>query len=124
MGAMDRGRTGTGVCRSGLLLATALLACATPRTGQPPPENPPSASAPSPVTSGEARVPQHEHAHAAASGSAFASLESLARGAQLFPDLGTYHRPVRTSSQEAQAYFDQGLRLAYGFNHDEAARSF
>src|SRR5207237_1229613 len=29
-----------------------------------------------------------------------------------------------TASAEAQKWFDQGLRLAYGFNHDEAARSF
>jgi putative heme-binding domain-containing protein len=54
----------------------------------------------------------------------FASLESLAQGAQIFPDRGPLHYPVTTTSQEAQAYFDQGLRLAYGFNHDEAARSF
>ena len=35
-----------------------------------------------------------------------------------------YHRPVTTSSPEAQRYFDQGLNLLYGFNHDEAIRSF
>ena len=33
-------------------------------------------------------------------------------------------RTVTTARSEAQAYFDQGLRLTYGFNHDEAARSF
>ena len=49
---------------------------------------------------------------------------SLARGAQLFDDLGSLTRPVGTSSTEAQRYFDQGLRLSYGFNHDEATRSF
>lgn len=32
--------------------------------------------------------------------------------------------PVTTGSKEAQKYFDQGLILAYGFNHPEAARSF
>jgi tetratricopeptide (TPR) repeat protein len=47
----------------------------------------------------------------------------LAKGAQLFPDLGALHKKV-TASPEAQAYFDQGLRLNYGFNHDEATRSF
>jgi tetratricopeptide (TPR) repeat protein len=41
----------------------------------------------------------------------------------LFDDLGTLHRPV-TATADAQTYFDQGLRLTYGFNHDEAARSF
>ncbi len=52
------------------------------------------------------------------------SLDSLAEGALSFDDLGTYHYPVTTTSREAQAYFDQGLRLTYAFNHDEAARSF
>ncbi|HYK76023.1 MAG TPA: tetratricopeptide repeat protein [Daejeonella sp.] len=31
---------------------------------------------------------------------------------------------ISTSNKEAQAYFNQGLMLAYGFNHAEAARSF
>lgn len=42
----------------------------------------------------------------------------------LFDNLGTYHHEVTTSSPQAQAFFDQGLRLVYGFNHDEAIRSF
>ncbi|HUM11646.1 MAG TPA: hypothetical protein VLT82_11905 [Myxococcaceae bacterium] len=53
-----------------------------------------------------------------------ASVLALAQGAQLFDDLGTLSRPVGTTSPEAQRYFDQGLRLSYGFNHDEATRSF
>lgn len=32
--------------------------------------------------------------------------------------------PITTKSIEAQKYFNQGLTLAYGFNHAEAARSF
>src|SRR5271163_3985687 len=52
-----------------------------------------------------------------------ASTAKLAEGAVLFDDLGFLHVPV-TASAEAQTWFDQGLRLAYGFNHDEAARSF
>src|SRR5262252_1128106 len=52
------------------------------------------------------------------------TIAAWAAGAQLFPDLGNHHRTVTTDSPEAQAYFDQGLRLAYAFNHDEAARSF
>jgi len=39
-------------------------------------------------------------------------------------DLGPLHRKVTTSSEEAQRYFDQGLAFLYGFNHDEAIRSF
>ncbi len=31
---------------------------------------------------------------------------------------------ISTSNPEAQAYFNQGMMLAYGFNHAEAARSF
>jgi tetratricopeptide (TPR) repeat protein len=42
----------------------------------------------------------------------------------LFDDLGTYHRAISTKNPTAQKYFDQGLRLAYGFNHDEAERAF
>ena len=41
----------------------------------------------------------------------------------LYESLGTLHRPV-TASAAAQQYFDQGLRLVYGFNHAEAIRSF
>lgn len=53
-----------------------------------------------------------------------ASVADWARGAQLFDGLGTFHRKVTTSSPEAQKYFDQGMRLLWAFNHDEAARSF
>jgi tetratricopeptide (TPR) repeat protein len=42
----------------------------------------------------------------------------------LFNDLGNHHHPVTTSSALAQNYFDQGLRLVYAFNHDEAERAF
>ncbi len=42
----------------------------------------------------------------------------------LFDNLGTYHHTVTTSSPRAQQYFDQGLRLIYAFNHDEARRAF
>jgi tetratricopeptide (TPR) repeat protein len=42
----------------------------------------------------------------------------------LAADLGGHHYPVSTAEPDAQRYFDQGLILAYGFNHAEAARSF
>jgi tetratricopeptide (TPR) repeat protein len=38
--------------------------------------------------------------------------------------LGAFHFPASTSNAEAQKFFDQGVILTYGFNHDEAARSF
>jgi tetratricopeptide (TPR) repeat protein len=44
--------------------------------------------------------------------------------APLYDDLGDYGRPVTTASDEAQAYFNQGLRLQYAFNHPEAIRSY
>ncbi|APR84737.1 TPR repeat protein [Minicystis rosea] len=44
--------------------------------------------------------------------------------APLFDDLGRHTHPVTTASPLAQRYFDQGLRLVYAFNHDEARRSF
>jgi tetratricopeptide (TPR) repeat protein len=42
----------------------------------------------------------------------------------LFEGLSSLHHPVTTTVPEAQRYFDQGLRLIYAFNHDEAARAF
>jgi len=42
----------------------------------------------------------------------------------LMQGLGDAHMPVSTSSPQAQAYFDQGLRMLHGFNHGEAARAF
>lgn len=42
----------------------------------------------------------------------------------LYDDLGKWSHPVTTSSYAAQTYFDQGLRLIYAFNHEEAERSF
>ena len=42
----------------------------------------------------------------------------------MLPDLGQHQRVVTTTSAEAQAFFNQGLALTYGFNHDEAARSY
>jgi tetratricopeptide (TPR) repeat protein len=38
--------------------------------------------------------------------------------------LGDYHHPITTKNPEAQTYFNQGLMLLYGFNHDEAGRYF
>lgn len=45
------------------------------------------------------------------------------------PDLalttvGRQHHPIATKSRGAQDFFDQGITLLYGFNHEEAARAF
>jgi len=34
-------------------------------------------------------------------------------------DLGDHHRPVTTTSTEAQSWFDRGLAWTYGFHHEE-----
>src|SRR6476660_9626449 len=44
--------------------------------------------------------------------------------ATLMTGLGDLHHAVSTKNPQAQQFFVQGLRLIYGFNHDEAARSF
>src|SRR5215213_1138008 len=43
---------------------------------------------------------------------------------QLYDNLVILHHAITTKSQVAQQYFDQGLRLTYGFNHEEAIKSF
>lgn len=42
----------------------------------------------------------------------------------LYENLGPLTRPITTSVPRAQAYFDQGIRLTYGFAHSEGVRSF
>jgi tetratricopeptide (TPR) repeat protein len=43
---------------------------------------------------------------------------------QLYSGMGTLHHAIHTSNPEAQKFFDQGLTLVYGFNHEQAIRSF
>ncbi len=42
----------------------------------------------------------------------------------LYDNLGNLHHPITTASPKAQQYFNQGLRLVYAFNHEEAIHSF
>jgi tetratricopeptide (TPR) repeat protein len=58
-------------------------------------------------------APAHQH-----------SAPAKPKPATLMTGLGDLHHPVSTSNAQAQRFFDQGLRLIYAFNHDEAARSF
>jgi tetratricopeptide (TPR) repeat protein len=60
-------------------------------------------------------VAQHGHMGEAGAGD---------QPARLIEGLGDFRFPVSTASAEAQKFFDQGAILLYGFNHDEAARSF
>ena len=57
-------------------------------------------------------IAQHRHGNA------------TGKAAELHPGLGNYHHPITTKNPEAQTYFNQGLMLLYGFNHDEAGRYF
>lgn len=45
-------------------------------------------------------------------------------GANLIEGLGDYSMPVTAKNAEVQRWFDQGLAMTYGFNHDAAERSF
>ncbi len=69
-----------------------------------------------------------EHAGHAGEALQKTSAESPAADAQapppIYDDLGSLHHPISTSSEKTQAYFDQGLRLMYAFNHAEAIRAF
>jgi tetratricopeptide (TPR) repeat protein len=90
--------------RTCLVLVVALLGCAPKDTGS----SPPAAT----------ETDAHEH------GMSPWDLDALAEGAVALPDLGLHERVVTTKSAHAQAFFNQGLALTYGFNHDEAARSY
>jgi tetratricopeptide (TPR) repeat protein len=66
----------------------------------------------------QTEVPRAEMS-AAKSVPAFADTE-----APLWTGLGNVTYKITTANERAQAYFDQGLRLAYAFNHGEAQRAF
>lgn len=58
---------------------------------------------------------------------AYAALSTEADGADrppLYKGLGSDHFPISTDNTQAQAYFDQGLKFSFAFNHYEAARAF
>src|ERR1700682_4565844 len=38
--------------------------------------------------------------------------------------LSRLHHPVSTRNRQAQAYFDQGMRLVFAFNHEAAIKAF
>lgn len=42
----------------------------------------------------------------------------------LYQDLGNHHHAISSQNAQTQKYFDQGLRLVFGFNHGEAIRAF
>ena len=42
----------------------------------------------------------------------------------LIPGGGTYSRPIATNSADAQAFFDQGIRMAWSFYFPESIASY
>lgn len=50
--------------------------------------------------------------------------QPAASSAGLLDGLGDHVHPIATQSEFAQKFFDQGLALIFGFNHDEAAKQF
>ncbi|WP_334178529.1 hypothetical protein [Pseudoxanthomonas sp.] len=50
--------------------------------------------------------------------------DAAATAPPLFETFGDLHRDIGSRVPAAQRYFDQGLRMAYGFNHEAAARAF
>lgn len=53
-----------------------------------------------------------------------ANLPPAEMTAPLLENLGHHNHPITTRNPLAQSYFNQGLVLAYGFNHAESVRSF
>ena len=51
-------------------------------------------------------------------------MEPSEKPVALLSGLGSWHHPTSTKNPEAQQFFDQGFRMIYGFNHEEAVRSF
>jgi tetratricopeptide (TPR) repeat protein len=47
-----------------------------------------------------------------------------AKPVTLMAGTGSHRHPIATSSAEAQKFFDQGMILLFGFNHEESVRSF
>lgn len=64
---------------------------------------------------------QHQHA---AGASGFSPCREKLVPATIIPNLNPLNHPVSTNNRGAQDFFNQGLTLVYGFNHEEAARSF
>src|SRR6476469_10556686 len=70
------------------------------------------------ISCGAGRLTAQEHEHPPGQPTAASAPTPL------YDDLGTFHRTISTGSELTQEYFDQGLRLTYAFNHDEAIKSF
>ena len=70
---------------------------------------------------GQTQAPGHRHYESEPQAQAPAASGALAPRLQ---NLGSHTFKVSTASVRAQRFINQGLNLAYGFNHPEAARAF
>ena len=73
------------------------------------------------VAAQTAAPPVHKHYETPADASVPAPGRPLAPRLQ---NLGTHTFPVSTNNTRAQLFINQGINLAFGFNHAEAARAF
>ena len=69
-------------------------------------------------------TPAQEHRHPEHGSSGAHDHHAGRRAPTLLDGLGDWRHPITTRVPTAQQFFDQGLRLTYAFNHDEAERSF
>jgi len=68
-----------------------------------------------------AQAPRHQHYERAPQAEPPSATGQLAPRLQ---NLGAHTFPVTTKSRQAQLFVNQGVNLAYGFNHAEAGRAF
>jgi tetratricopeptide (TPR) repeat protein len=69
----------------------------------------------------QAQAPNHQHYEKSKDADKPSPTGALAPRLQ---NLGTHTFKVTTRSEQAQRFINQGVNLAYGFNHAEAARAF
>ena len=81
---------------------------------------PPAATEPIPPTLTLSPTPLEHHDPPTAT----MASDVTASVAPLLGNLGDHTHPITVIGPRAQQYFDEGLTLAYGFNHAEAIRSF
>ncbi|HEY3119686.1 MAG TPA: hypothetical protein VGL15_03620, partial [Vicinamibacteria bacterium] len=73
------------------------------------------------ATTSFAQTPSHKHYEKPKEADKPSAKGELAPRLQ---NLGSYAFPVTTKSKDAQLFVNQGVNLAYGFNHAEAGRAF
>lgn len=66
----------------------------------------------------------NSNTHSAQAGPSTGAAAPPSAQPRFYDGLGNYTRTITTNSPRAQKWFDQGIQLLYGFNHDEAIRSF